>query len=203
MDAREWDERYRSADLVWGAEPNRFVRQMCERLPIGTAIDLACGEGRNALWLARLGWQVVGVDYSAAAIERATELAGRLPENVRQRVSWRVGDITREPPRPSSVDLAVLSYVHLPPVQAAALLIDAARALRPGGHVVVVGHDRRNLDEGVGGPQDASLLYVPEQIAMSLVDAGLELDLAETVERPTDAGVALDTVVRARRPRDS
>jgi SAM-dependent methyltransferase len=203
MDATDWDERYRGADLVWGTEPNRFVRQMCERLPIGTAIDLACGEGRNALWLARLGWQVVGVDYSAAAIERAIELTSRLPENDRQRVAWRVDDVTREPPRPSSVELAVISYVHLPPVQTIALLSDASRALRPGGHLVVVGHDGRNLKEGVGGPQDASLLYVPEEIAMRLVDAGLELDIAETVERPTDAGIALDTVVRARRPRDS
>jgi SAM-dependent methyltransferase len=203
MDAAEWDVRYRSVDLVWGSEPNRFVRQLCERLPIGTAVDLACGEGRNALWLARLGWQVVGVDFSTAAIERATELSSRLPDEERLRVTWKVGDVTREPPRPSSVELAIICYLHLGPEQTTAVLADAARALRPGGHVVVVGHDRRNLAEGVGGPQDPSLLHVPDQIAMQLVDEGLELDLAETVERPTDQGVALDTVVRARRPRDS
>jgi SAM-dependent methyltransferase len=203
MDATQWDERYRSTDLVWGAEPNQFVRQLCERLPIGTALDLACGEGRNALWLARLGWQVVGIDFSAAAIERATELARALPEKDRPRVSWRVADVTLEPPRAASTDLVVVSYLHLPPDQLRDLLTGAARAVRPGGHVVVVGHDRRNLTEGVGGPQYPELLHVPEQIATLLVDEGMELDLAETVERPTGEGIALDTVVRARRPRDS
>ena len=56
---------------MWGKEPNQFVRQQCERLPVGRALDLACGEGRNALWLARLGWQVHGSDFSTVAIERA------------------------------------------------------------------------------------------------------------------------------------
>ena len=55
-----------SAELVWGAEPNQFVREQCERLPVGDALDLACGEGRNALWLARLGWRALGVDFSAS-----------------------------------------------------------------------------------------------------------------------------------------
>ena len=55
MEPKEWDERYRSAELVWGAEPNRFVREQCSSLPPGDAVDLACGEGRNSLWLARRG----------------------------------------------------------------------------------------------------------------------------------------------------
>jgi SAM-dependent methyltransferase len=203
MDATQWDERYRSAELVWGTEPNRFVRQMCERLPIGTAIDLACGEGRNAIWLARLGWRVLGVDFSSAAIDRARELSQQLDEDERVRVSWRVEDVTATPPRAASFELAVISYVHLTAAQNRALISDGARALKPGGHLVVVGHDRRNLHEGVGGPQDADRLYVPEDIALQLVDEGLELDIAETVQRPTSEGIALDTVVRARRPSDS
>lgn len=203
MDAQLWDERYSRAELVWGAEPNRFVRELCERLPVGRAIDLACGEGRNAIWLAKLGWQVVGVDFSAAAIERARELSGQLSPNEQLRVTWRVADVTREPPRPSSVDLVVVSYVHLQSGENQTLLATAARAVRPDGHVVVVGHDRRNLDEGVGGPQDPDRLYVAADVVTPLIDAGLQVDIAETVPRPTDAGTALDTVVRARRPADT
>ena len=109
MEAADWDERYRSAELVWGSEPNQFVRQQCEGLPVGDALDLACGEGRNALWLARLGWTVTGVDYSAAAIERAESLTAREPAEVAERLTWRVADITRELPPPGSVDLGAVS----------------------------------------------------------------------------------------------
>ncbi len=78
----------------------------------------------------------------------------------------------------------------------------AALAVRSGGHLVVVGHDRRNLDEGVGGPQDRALLYAPDELAHLLVGTGLVVELAETVQRHTVHGVALDTLVHARRPRD-
>ena len=75
MDAAAWDDRYRGSELVWSAEPNRWVRQELTGLPPGRALDLACGEGRNALWLARNGWYVVGVDFSAVALAKAARLA--------------------------------------------------------------------------------------------------------------------------------
>jgi SAM-dependent methyltransferase len=200
VDAHDWDDAYRSVDLVWGLEPNRFIRQECESLPVGEAIDLACGEGRNALWLARLGWRVLGVDYSAAAIERARTLAAQEPPDVAGRLTWRVGDVTTEPPPPGTADLVVISYVHLVPAEHSALLVSAAGAVRSAGHLVVVGHDRRNLAEGVGGPQDASLLYTPENVASIVSSAGLRVEVAETVERSTPDGVALDTLLHAQRP---
>lgn len=200
MDAATWDERYRVSGLVWGVEPNQFVRELCERLPIGHAVDLACGEGRNSLWLARLGWYVTGVDYSEVAIQRAVELTAQEDEAVRMRVLWRVADVTAEPPKPRSADLVILSYLHLPPTHGWSLMRAAAHAVRPGGHVVAVGHDRRNLAEGVGGPQDAQLLYVPGEIAALLREERLVVELAETMPRLTPAGTALDTVVHARLP---
>jgi SAM-dependent methyltransferase len=75
MGREAWDERYRSQELVWGAEPNRFVAEAFgDRSPAGRALDLACGEGRNAIWLAKRGWSLTGVDYSAVALTH--ELAG-------------------------------------------------------------------------------------------------------------------------------
>ena len=56
MDAGEWDARYRDSELVWSAGPNQFVEECCADLPPGRAIDLAAGEGRNAIWLAEQGW---------------------------------------------------------------------------------------------------------------------------------------------------
>lgn len=200
MDARAWDERYRSAELVWGSEPNQFVRAQCESFAPGVAADLACGEGRNALWLARLGWQVHGVDFSPVAIERAEALTARQPYDVRLRLKWRVEDIASLSLREESLDLVLISYLHLPPPQMSALVLRAARAVRTHGHLVIVGHDRRNLLEGVSGPQDVSLLYEPQGLRrlLQLVDR-LSVELASTVERLTPGGVALDTLVRARR----
>jgi SAM-dependent methyltransferase len=176
------------------------VRRLCERLPTGTALDIACGEGRNTLWLARLGWRVLGVDFSAAAIERAATLAAAERDDVQLHVSWRVADVIAEPPRPDRYDLALISYLHLAPGDFEQVLRGAARSVRPNGRLVVVGHDRRNSAEGVGGPQDAELLYVPDELAAVAIDEGLAVEVADTVERPTDDGTALDSILRARRP---
>jgi SAM-dependent methyltransferase len=119
---------------------------------------------------------------------------------VAERLTWRVADITRELPHPGSVDLVLISYLHLFPSEQEAVFASAAAAVRPEGHLVVVGHDLRNIAEGVGGPQDASRLHTPERVATVAAAAGLTVELADTVERPTPAGVALDTLVRARRP---
>lgn len=201
MDSAGWDERYAAHEMLWGLEPNRFVREQCERLPVGEAVDLACGEGRNAVWLARLGWRVTGVDYSAVAIDRARALTAKQPRATAARLGWRVEDVTALELRPASLDLVVASYVHLPAPHRDAMLVAAAQALRPNGHLVVVGHDRRNLAEGVSGPQDVELLYDPAQLRALLTDpGGLRVELARTVERPTTDGVALDTLVRALRP---
>jgi SAM-dependent methyltransferase len=202
MDARDWDERYRGAELVWGLEPNRFVREQCQDLPAGTALDVACGEGRNALWLAHRGWQVTGTDFSAVAIARARTLTEQAPRDVRARLDWHVQDATTNHPEADSVDLVLVSYLHLPPVAWRTALTAAARAVRPGGHVLVVGHDKRNLTDGVSGPQDETLLYEPGEVATLLQQAVPDgvVEVAETVQRPTDAGIALDTLVRLRRP---
>lgn len=202
MDAREWNERYGATDLLWGVEPNRFVRDQCQSLPVGVAVDLGCGEGRNALWLARLGWSVSGYDISDVAIGRGNTLAAQEPMLVQERLKLKVADITQEPLRPASVDLSLISYLHIEPEQCASLQTRAAEAVRAGGHLVIVGHDRRNLVDGVGGPQDERLLYDPGQIADRLVSAGMVVEVAATVGRDKDGAIALDTLVRGRRPID-
>ena len=69
MDAGAWDERYAATGMVWSTGPNQFVERELQELPPGRALDLACGEGRNARWLAKRGWQVTAVDFSPVAIE--------------------------------------------------------------------------------------------------------------------------------------
>jgi 2-polyprenyl-3-methyl-5-hydroxy-6-metoxy-1,4-benzoquinol methylase len=79
MDASGWDERYSGNELLWGLPPNRWVEAELADTSVGRAIDLACGEGRNAIWLADRGWSVTAVDFSGVAIQRARALdtAGR------------------------------------------------------------------------------------------------------------------------------
>ncbi|MFU8854464.1 methyltransferase domain-containing protein [Micromonospora sp. SL1-18] len=200
MDSSEWDARYASTPgLVWSAEPNRFVVEAVGGLTPGSALDLAAGEGRNAVWLAGNGWRVTAVDFSPVAVERGRELAARrgVP------VEWRVADVTTYRPAPGSYDLVLISYLHLPAEDLATVLDSARRALRPGGALVVVGHDLANLTGGTGGPQDPNILLTPEAVVDGL--AGLRIRRAETARRPvptTGGGSvdALDTVVVATRP---
>ncbi|MFC4147896.1 methyltransferase domain-containing protein [Micromonospora mangrovi] len=202
MDSHEWDTRYANAPgLVWSAEANRFVVESVTGLTPGAALDLAAGEGRNAVWLAEQGWRVNAVDFSPVAVERGRELAARRGVTV----EWRVADVTAYRPVPGSYDLVLLSYLHLPAADLAGVLTSVRRALRPGGTVVVVGHDLANLEGGIGGPQDPAVLLTPETVVDGL--AGLHIRRAETARRPVTAADgrtvdALDTVVVASRPAD-
>jgi SAM-dependent methyltransferase len=190
MDAEQWDERYAATDMVWSAEPNTFVVALTRDLAPGTAIDLAAGEGRNALWLAEQGWQVTAVDFSAVAVERGRARPGG------DRVDWQVADITTYAPG-EQYDLVLLCYLHLPRTVMRRVLHHAASWVAPGGHLVVVGHAVRNLHEGTGGPGEADRLQDEELYAEAAQD--LVVERLEEVERDTPDGTAIDVVLRARR----
>jgi SAM-dependent methyltransferase len=198
MDSREWDERYAGSELLWRAEPNQFVAAEIAGLAPGAALDLATGEGRNAVWLAQQGWEVTGVDFSGAGLAKARKLA----EERNVTVTWVQADLLEYEPPPSSFGLVLVAYVHLDAAGLRTVLGRAAAALAPGGTALVIGHDVSNLTDGVG-PQDPALLYTPDSIADGL--AGLRVKRAERVRRPvgTAEGTrdAIDTLVRAIRPR--
>ena len=197
MDADAWDDRYADADLLWSATANQFVVAELEAMPPGRALDLAAGEGRNAVWLAEQGWSVVAVDFSAAGVDKGRRLAAHRGVEM----DWVVADVVSHEPTAAAFDLVLISYLHLPPEQMATVLAGAARALAPGGTFLLVGHDRRNLIDGIGGPQDAAILTRADEITALLGD--LTIEAAGEVEREvqTDDGpaVAIDTLVRARR----
>lgn len=195
MDSAGWDARYAVSDLVWGGEPNRFVVEAFTGLQTGRVLDVATGEGRNAIWLAGLGWRVTAVDFSPVAIGRGRELAAARGVGV----DWVVADVCDYQPEVGGFDAVLVAYLHLVAAERAAVLASAVRALAPGGRVVVVGHDLSNLREGVGGPQDPEVLYTPQAIVAEL--SGLSVVRAERVRRPVQAqyGVveAIDTLVMA------
>lgn len=201
--AAAWDARY-AAGSPWPDGPNATVREVVEPLRPGRARDVACGDGRHAVWLAGLGWQVEAVDFSAVAVERGRRTAERLAADgaLLGSVSWHVADVSTDRPEPASADLVLLAFLHLPPDQARDALALSARAVAPGGLMLVVGHDRSNLEHGTGGPQRPEVLTDLDAVTRALVSAGLRVDRAEVLTRPVEGAdrPALDTVVLARRP---
>ncbi|MFP3913744.1 MAG: class I SAM-dependent methyltransferase [Actinomycetota bacterium] len=193
MDARDWDERYRDSELLWSREPNRFVAEELSALEPGTALDVACGEGRNSVWLAGLGWQVTGVDFSAVALGKAEAMA----DEQGVAVEWVRADILSWDPG-RTFDLVLVAYVHLPPPEREALMEKVVSWVAPGGHLLVVGHDAETL--GVSGPPSPELLWTPD-LATELAAPLRVMDARRRV-RETEEGVsAVDTVLMAEKPR--
>lgn len=199
MNADAWDERYRAQELVWGGQPNQWVEQELSGLSAGSALDIACGEGRNALWLASRGWRVSALDFSAVGLAKARELESRT--EAAKPVTWIQADATTYRHQ-APVDLALLCYLQLVATERRRAVRRAAAALAPGGVLLVVGHHSANLIHGVGGPQDPAVLYSSGDLVEDLDGSDLMIDKAEQALR-TVVGAdrpAVDALMRARRP---
>jgi 2-polyprenyl-3-methyl-5-hydroxy-6-metoxy-1,4-benzoquinol methylase len=199
MDNHAWDRRYADSEFVWTVHPNRFLVEEAASLPPGRALDLACGEGRNAVWLSQRGWEVIGVDFSQAGLEKAQRHAaerGVHPE-------WIAADLLDYRPQPHAFDLVLIFYLQLPADQRGQVVHAAADGVAPAGTLLVVAHDRANLQDGHGGPQDPTVLYTAEDIIGDLAGSGLRVQRADRVRRPVQTPdgerVALDALLRATR----
>lgn len=203
MDATTWDERYEDEELVWSVGPNRFLVEEVAGLTAGRALDVAAGEGRNAIWLAEQGWRVTAVDFSRVGIDKGRRIAGQR----RVEVDWLVEDVTDWTPEEQAFDLVIVFYLQLSAPDRRAAHSRAGRAVAPSGTLLIVGHDRDNLTRGVGGPPDPALLLTAAETTADLEGTGLQIERAGQVRRPVDTGpeepgVAIDCLVRARRPRE-
>jgi SAM-dependent methyltransferase len=190
MRAEDWDERYAERQQ-WSSEPNALIAELLAGLPPGQAVDLAAGEGRHALWLAGLGWQVTAVDFAAVGLGRGAAQPGA------ERVTWVTADVTTWTAPTASADLVLVAYLHLSQADTVDVLTRAVGWLRPGGRLLVLGHDVENIASGVGGPQEPSILHSVERLAP--VAELLTVDRLERVPRKTPAGTALDTLLWGRR----
>ena len=149
VDASAWDARYRSSDdLVWGAEPNRFVAAELAGLAPGRALDVACGEGRNALWLASEGWQVTGVDFSQVALDRAGQLAGEA--GVGDRVTFVCADVVDGTVPGGPFDVVLVAYLQVPPDDRRRVLRHVCGCLAGGGILLWSAMTARTWPKGSG-----------------------------------------------------
>lgn len=196
-----WDERYASSERIWSGQPNaRFVEQVAGLTP-GTAYDVGCGEGADAIWLATRGWTVTGLDVSQVALDRCAVHAAE--QGVAPRTTWLQADLFAGDALPGRADLVTASFVHAPEDAFAPLYTRMADAVASGGHLLVLGHHPQDAHTGLRNSELSHLLFTPQQVTDLLDPAQWEVVSADTPTREhVHEGVPVavtDTVVLARR----
>lgn len=186
-----WDERYSGAD--WPTEPDGPLVELASALEPGRAIDLGCGPGRNAIWLARQGWRVTGVDASGVGLAQAKERATR-EELFLELVH---ADLLSYVPSQAGFDLVVVANLHFAPEERGLFFARAVAAVAPGGHLFVTGHHLDSL--GQVGPPFPERLYTEELLRELLAPLRFEV---RRYERPVGGGgqLAVDAVAWASAP---
>jgi 2-polyprenyl-3-methyl-5-hydroxy-6-metoxy-1,4-benzoquinol methylase len=163
-----WDGRYGSAHRMWSGNPNPHVVTVAEGLTPGDALDIGCGEGADAVWLAAHGWRVLGVDVSGVALERAAAHAADAGPEVAARITWTRADALAWDPGTDRYDLVSAQFMQLPKAELESLHRRLAAAVRPGGTLLIVGHDVSDLDTSVQRPHRHDLMFTAEQVAVTL-----------------------------------
>ncbi|MCW2846859.1 MAG: class SAM-dependent methyltransferase [Marmoricola sp.] len=200
--AEFWDERYRSKPSLWSGNANAVVMAETAGLTPGRALDVGCGEGGDALWLATQGWQVDGVDVSRVALDRAAGHAAAAGGEIASRTRWEQRDLLAWTPPASSYDLVSVPFLHLPSATRVPVYAGLAAAVAPGGTFLVVAHHPSDLGV-VPRPPEPDLFFTAEELAAEL-DDGWRVVTREARSRPgthPDGYEVLlhDTVLRATR----
>lgn len=194
-----WEGFYGSRTAVWSGNPNPQLVAETSHLTAGTALDVGCGEGADAVWLATRGWTVTGVDLSATALQRAAVHAEAAGVNIR----WRRADLTVSAPD-GMFDLVSAQFMQLPPEPRRALFARLAAAVAPGGTLLIVGHHPGDLETSVHRPPVPGMFYTAEEVAESLDPDEWGVLAADarprTATDPDGQAVTIhDAVLRARR----
>jgi SAM-dependent methyltransferase len=203
FDEQSFEEMYRATDALWSGRPNPQLVAEAAGLRPGTALDVGCGEGADAIWLAERGWQVTAVDFAATALERGATHAAARGDEVAGRIRWVRADVTQEQPG-ERFDLVSAQFMHLPPEERRELFARLADAVRPGGTLLVVGHDFSDVAAGAHRPPAPERFFTAQEVAASLDADAWEVLVAEARPRPAAVHeghdiTVHDAVLRARR----
>lgn len=193
-----WNERYSAAEYAYGTHPNVFFKTCLPQIPVGNLLLPAEGEGRNAVFAARQGWQVQAFDYSEAGMQKAQALAASQGVEI----SYSVYDIRSFPWETATFDAVGLFFVHVPPDLRQFLHAQVIRTLKPGGHLILEAFAPAQIQYQSGGPRDVSMLYTPELLQQDFQE--LEIILSDTLittleEGPYHAGTAAVTRLFAKK----
>ena len=177
-----WDERYKEKGFAYGREPNDFLRDMVDRLPIGKTLCLAEGEGRNAVFLARRGHHVTAVDLSIVGLEKASRLAAEHQVSI-ETIHANLEDFNIAH---NSWDAIISIFAHLPPPLRQRLHREIVAGLRPGGIFLLEAYRPEQLKYRTGGPPVEELMMTLESLEEEL--SGLEWLHAEELVREVREG---------------
>ena len=178
-----WEEQYRAHPELWSGRPNTQLVAEASDAPAGAALDIGCGEGADAIWLADRGWRVTAVDLAPTALERAAAHADAAGPAVSGRVRWIQADVMRWVPD-KEYDLVTTHYLHLAGEPRRALFARLAAAVAPGGTLLIVGHDFSDLAAGAHRPDMPEMFFTAEEVAASLAQREWEVLVTDARPRP-------------------
>lgn len=167
--AEFWDDRYQSSPALWSGHVNAVLMTEAAALTPGRALDVGCGEGGDALWLAARGWHVDGIDVSQVALDRAATHAREAGPEIESRLTWTQRDLLSWSPPEATYDLVSVSFVHLHGGDRTTVYAGLARAVAPGGTLLVAGHHPRDVGV-VPRPPDPDLYFTADDLAADLDD---------------------------------
>ncbi len=193
-----WDDRYRTEEFAYGEQPNNYFKEQLEQLNPGTILFPAEGEGRNAVFAAKLGWTVSAFDISAEGKNKAIQLA----ESNRVSIDYQVGELQHLDYQAEQFDAIALIYAHFPAEIKSAYHKRLDLYLRTGGMIIFEAFGKNHLDylarnEKVGGPKELDMLFSIEEIAADF--ANYEIVALEEKEIELNEGVfhnGLGSVIR-------
>ncbi|WP_229401558.1 methyltransferase domain-containing protein [Micromonospora okii] len=178
-----WEQRYGQRPALWSGRVNPQLAAEAGDLAPGRALDVGCGEGADALWLARRGWRVTAVDIAGTALRRAAAHAAEAGEAVADRITFQRADLREQPPAAGGYDLVSAQFMHLPGVQRRRLFARLADAVAPGGTLLIVGHDPADLRDTAHRAHFPELMYTAREVAADLDPGRWEVLVAEARPR--------------------
>lgn len=199
-----WNAKYEASRRVWSGNPNQRLVEQAGDLTPGRALDVGCGEGADAIWLAKRGWDVTAVDVSTVALDRTAEHA--IEEGVDDHIEVGVHDVMADSPhlKRHAYDLVTVHFLHVPRQDFDRVYRHIAGAVAPGGRLLVVAHHPDDVETGARPSHGPGLLFPPEQLLDALGEEW-QVEVADTLtrEQQTEDGPmqVRDTVVRLRLPK--
>jgi SAM-dependent methyltransferase len=195
-----WEDRYAAPGLTWSGNPNPLLVTEAANLVPGRALDIGSGEGGDAQWLAAQGWDVTGVDIATNALDKARARVEAADAVAAARIRWEQHDVTSWTPPALTFDLVSSQFMHLADPERGVLFRGLARAVAPGGTLLIVGHDGSNVESDGHRAHLTDLMFTVDDVVQAIAGEGVTVLVAETRERPgADHGSdhSSDVIVRA------
>jgi SAM-dependent methyltransferase len=193
-----WDVRFASPDFIYGKEPNQFFKSVIDTLPQGKLLVPGAGEGRDGVYAATLGWDVVCVDQSVEGSKKAHQLA----DEQKVTITYEVSDIELADFPDASFDAVAAIFFHLPSPIRQRFLNNVVKWLKPGGTLILQSFTPRQLGRASGGPKDVDMLPEPAEIDnykdVLIIERQLEME-TELSEGTYHSGMASVAEVIARK----